>query len=768
MRDPIRLVMPFVLVMACGALSGCGEDLRVRPAFELAQACVSLHDPANKVTLAIENAWSYRTRAQDDAAQARFFLKPTGLGSYLLYDHEGGYLARGEKGLERHWHASPASEWQLAALDLSAIDLDLPDLYALTTSDTQYRLGLKSGDLVLNRSEQSAETAGQQVITLKRLEAKQCRDFPEAAVDAQRIAAPPPPGEPDAPVFGFVDYHTHLAFPKALGGAAMPGGLFHAYGIEHALGACSELHGKNGELDILEGQSGGSSGHDVAGYPKFNYWPNRKTKTHIQAYHRWIERAYLSGLRLMVTHATGNPTFCQILKVMHPKQSQGDCKSDDDLAMQTEYIFALRDYIDAQSGGPGRGWLDIARTADEARAIIRNNKLAIVLGSEYGTLFDCVEGAKFCTPSYIDQKVDELFQLGVRSVFPIHRFDNAFGGTMPQAGSNGAWMHLSSKISTSRIEHLFDLISPQKLLFRSIGGHYWDLEKCPAGVPGTKNIRSMQKFIDEDFSFLVKAAKSVPVVGGLLGRVLGWIFIDKLKPLPTYDEFEPNDALCNKRPLQGIGRYLIQRLASKGIIIEIDHLSYPTLLSTLDTLEELAYPGFVSSHGWIENMPDVRQRMFRLGAQMAVSNGRPREIARTLQTYAGERAPFEDFTGIGFGSDIQGIATQAAGEEDLTIAYPFRSIDDTVEFTKPMTGEREFDYDREGVAHYGLLPEWLEELRMLDEQTGSRSIPILMNSAEAYLRMWKSAELRALQLQASSSLTKLLERDRNFRRFEQP
>lgn len=751
MRDPVRRLRPLLSAMACAALWGCGQDLPVRPAYELAQACVSLHDPEKKLAIAVENAWSYRTRSQTDAALAHFYLKPTRLGSFLLYDQEGGYLARGRDGLERHWHPSPATEWQIESLDLRSFGDQLPELHVLTTSDSQYRLGLRAGELRLNQREESAKAATQQVIALNRLPAADCRAFPEAQLDAVRVAPQQLPKEAQEPVFGFVDYHTHLAFPKALGGAAMSGGLFHAYGIEHALGECSLLHGKKGELDILEGQSGGSSGHAVDGYPKFSYWPNRKTKTHVQAYYRWLERAYLAGLRLMVTHATGNPTFCQILKIMHPKQSLGDCKSDDDLAMQTEYVFALRDYIDAQSGGPGRGWLDIAKSADEARAIIRSGKLAIVLGSEYGTLFDCAEGAKFCTPSYIDQKVEELYQLGIRSVFPIHRFDNAFGGTMPQGGSNGAWMHLSSKISTSRIEHLLDLINPRKLLFRAIGGHYWDLEKCPEGVPGTQNIRSMQKFIDEDFGFLVNAAKSVPVVGGLLGKLLGWVFVDKLKPLPTYDEFKPDDALCNKRPLQDIGRYLLQKLASKGMIIEIDHLSYPTLRATLDTLEELSYPGFVSSHGWIENMPELRRRMFRLGAQMAVYGSRPRDVAQALQTYAAERAEFEDFTGVGIGSDVQGIATQAAGEEDLTIAYPFRSVDGLVEFLPPTTGERRFDYDREGLAHYGLMPEWLEELRMLDEQTGSRSLPVLMNSAEAYLRMWKRAERRSLEIKVYSS-----------------
>lgn len=750
MQAPVRSLLRVIGCIVCIMLWGCGQALPTQPAFDLAQACVSIHDPHKSIGIAVDNAWHYRTRGFQDPGLARFYVKPTGLGTFLLYDHEGGYLAYQNGVLERQWHASATAEWRIEVLDLKAYGEGLPELHLLTTSLNQHRLGLNGAKFQLSGSLTSTEAAMQQVLALERHDPASCRPFPEADLAARTLSSPGLPLDENEPVVGFVDYHTHIAFPKALGGAAMPGGAFHPYGIEHALGECSGLHGARGELDILEGQTGGGSGHAVDGYPKFTYWPHRKTKTHIQAYYRWIERAYLSGLRLMVTHATGNPTFCQILKLMHPKQSAGDCKSDDDLAMQTDYVFDLRDYIDAQSGGPGQGFLQIAQTSDEARAIIRKGKLAVVLGSEYGTLFDCVEGAKFCTPEYIDRKVEELYQRGIRSVFPIHRFDNAFGGTMPQAGSNGAWMHLSSKISTGRIEHLFDLINPRKLLFKSIRGHYWELEKCPAGVPGTKNVRSMQAFIEEDFNFLVKAAKSVPVVGGVLGKLLGWIFIDKLKPLPTYDEFSPDDALCNKRPLQDLGHYLIRRLASKGIIIEIDHLSYVSLKAALETLEKLAYPGFVSSHGWIENMPEIRRRVFQLGGQMAVTSGRPRDVAVALQTYAQERAAFEDFTGIGLGTDIQGIASQAASDEELSISYPFRSVDGTVEFLPPITGERYFNYDQEGMAHYGLLPEWLEELRMLDEQTGSRNIPVLMNSAEAYLRMWKRAELRATELRLSN------------------
>ena len=42
--------------------------------------------------------------------------------------------------------------------------------------------------------------------------------------------------------------------------------------------------------------------------------------------------------------------------------------------------------LDRQAGGPGQGWMQIAYSADEARAIIKANKLAVVLGVEVDSL----------------------------------------------------------------------------------------------------------------------------------------------------------------------------------------------------------------------------------------------------------------------------------------------------------------------------------------------------------------------------------------------
>ena len=43
---------------------------------------------------------------------------------------------------------------------------------------------------------------------------------------------------------------------------------------------------------------------------------------------------------------------------------------------------AMQDYIDAQYGGPGRGWYRIVTDPFEARKVINQGKLAVVMGME--------------------------------------------------------------------------------------------------------------------------------------------------------------------------------------------------------------------------------------------------------------------------------------------------------------------------------------------------------------------------------------------------
>ncbi len=63
----------------------------------------------------------------------------------------------------------------------------------------------------------------------------------------------------------------------------------------------------------------------------------------------------------------------------------------------------------------------------------------------------------------------------------------------------------------------------------------------------------------------------------------------------------------------------------------------------------------------------------------------------------------------GFGS--QGLPR---GEDvENPVDYPFKSFDGSTTLDRQTSGQRVFDINVDGVAHYGLYPDWIEDLRML-------------------------------------------------------
>lgn len=737
----------FVLQFLCitAFLAGClpPEPLALRisdPAYGLAQGCYVIR-AGNEQHYLVANDGTYAFAQTTAEAATKFFIKPARLGEFLLHDNEARLLALDGYALTRQSAADAKAVWKIDTVQRREAGEQMTPRYALLGTSLPLRLHIADGQTRLRRDFSAgaidalvAESAALEFIAQ---DAAQCAAFPEAALDAVVSEAFYTPRDPAQPVVGYADLHTHIGFPKSIAGVAMSGDVFHPYGIPHALGNCAEVHGENGKDDLLEANnSSNGAAHATDGYPTFSAWPNRFTNTHVQAYYRWIERAHLSGLKLMVTDVTGNPTFCQILSLLHFGKAESGCSAIDEVQQQTQYIYDLQDYIDAQNGGPGRGWFRIVTSPAQARQVIAANKLAVVLGVEHGELFDCRESNTHCTPDYIDQKVAEIHALGIRSVFPIHRFDNAFGGTHTDGSTSGGWMHLSSRLSTSSISNLLgDLFQPDKFPER-IDGHFWEVEACPGDVHEASGIDSMEAFFSEDFD----AVRNI--LPGL-GDVLDVLFVDKLRPLPTYAEFAEDQQVCNKRGLQDIGRHLVNRLIDRKMIVEIDHVSHYTLMDMLDIFEQRQYSGIVSSHSWIEDSDAVRERIYALGGVLSPMKSNPTASAAAILHEAALLQAHGLPVGVTVSTDIQGVTSQAEADAGVRIQYPFASVDGTVTFTAPKTGARSFDYASEGVAHYGMLAEWLENLRQVDAADDADIMGIFMNSAESYLQMWERTQAHA-------------------------
>ena len=71
------------------------------------------------------------------------------------------------------------------------------------------------------------------------------------------------------------------------------------------------------------------------------------------------------------------------------------------------------------------------------------------------------------------------------------------------------------------------------------------------------------------------------------------------------------------------------------------------------------------------------------------------------------------YWGIGYGADINGFGAQGdprgAGAKN-PVTYPFKCFDG-VTIDKQTAGQRAWDINIDGVAQYGLYPDWIEDLR---------------------------------------------------------
>src|SRR5215207_875772 len=95
------------------------------------------------------------------------------------------------------------------------------------------------------------------------------------------------------------------------------------------------------------------------------------------------------------------------------------------------------------------------------------------------------------------------------------------------------------------------------------------------------------------------------------------------------------------------------------------------------------------------------------------------------------------YWGIGWGADMNGFAHQGDPRQGGDVTYPFSSWDGRQTSDKQRSGQRVYDINVDGVAHYGLYPDWVEDLRHL---AGQQIVDDLGRGAEAYLQMWERAD----------------------------
>jgi hypothetical protein len=191
---------------------------------------------------------------------------------------------------------------------------------------------------------------------------------------------------------------------------------------------------------------------------------------------------------------------------------------------------------------------------------------------------------------------------------------------------------------------------------------------------------------------------------------------------------------CNTKGLTDFGTYAIERLMDAQMLIEADHLSEIARLKVLEIAERRHYP-LVSSHtntGGFWTDADLR-RLYALGGYAVARLDDPDKLPSAINRYRVFRSP-NRYLGVGLGSDTGGFAALPGA---TSLAYPFRPYRGHVVFGRQRTGSRTYDLGRDGVAHYGLLPDLLAKVQ--SEPHGREALGLLFHSAEAYLETWERA-----------------------------
>ena len=474
-----------------------------------------------------------------------------------------------------------------------------------------------------------------------------------------------------------------------LGGRAHCGRPWHPYGAPYALVDCPDHQVGNGCGAVLENALFGNPVrcHDPVGWPTFKDWPHHESLTHEQTYYKWLERAHMGGLRLFVNLFVENRALCEL----YPLKGN-NCDEMASVRLQNRDLDALQDYIDAQNGGPGRGWFRIVKNPFEARRVIAAGKLAVVKGIEVSEPFGCrvYNDEPQCDRAKIDRELDEVHGFGVRQMELINKFDNALAGVAGDSGQTGVVVNGGNRLAT---------------------GHFWRMQHCTG--PPDEHDKQQPGVYDHDEN-------------DMLSNV-----IEQFLPLgvaPVY----PSDSNCNALGLSDLGDHAVRRLMQKKMIIDPDHLSVRARKSVMDLIEAARYSGAISSHSW--STADVIPRIYKVGGVVTPMKESAEEWIKTWRTTKAQRDP-RFYFGMGYGSDQNGLSSQPHPREGPNpVEYPFKSFDGRVTFQRQRSGEREFDITKDGVAHYGLFPDWWEDIRRVG---GAAAVKDMARGAEAYLQSWE-------------------------------
>ena len=546
------------------------------------------------------------------------------------------------------------------------------------------------------------------------------------------------------PLSGFVDMHTHPAAQLGFGKE-----LFHGENdgnIASALGNCNCKHNYIQKIGFFE-PSGYCPQQNFfrnklvdetdkkyeipahikgGGYPDFANWPNNRSVLHQQMWWEWIKRAKDGGLKVMVALAVNSHILADA--------AETSGTYDDEQAIE-EQIEAIKQLASNHSSD-----FEIALTASDMRRIVQSGRLAIILGTETDNI------GNFYAPAYpkssrvpynssprnedVAREIDKLWNMGIRYIFPVHITDNVFGGTAIYETSFNA----ANKYNTGRVFNA-ELVNTSET---GIGFKLGNQEN----FSNWDNVNDVGSGIEYLFAGIYDEFSNLFGTFGINANILPNHIMPNVRG--NYPQYPDTSTIAgrgyrNTLDLTRLGTFAITYMMQKGMMIDIDHMSEKTVTSTLNLATRFNYPvnsghnGLRGTNG-SENQRTVPQltTIKNLGGLFGLGHGG--EASKFVMYYR-EALQIMDYKQLCIGTDANGLyllpdkPVDAAKVEDN---YRNGSL------TMSQTGTKPWDYDKMGMAHYGLFPEFIQSLTNAGMTANEKRI--FFSSAEYFAQMWEKCE----------------------------
>jgi microsomal dipeptidase-like Zn-dependent dipeptidase len=187
---------------------------------------------------------------------------------------------------------------------------------------------------------------------------------------------------------------------------------------------------------------------------------------------------------------------------------------------------------------------------------------------------------------------------------------------------------------------------------------------------------------------------------------------------------------------------VIDALMKRGMLIDIDHMSTRTVRDVFAFTSNVQYP-LVAGHNGVRDthavdsterqlsVSDIKELASRKGM---VGVGFAEATADKLVMMI-NKLVVETGVSVAIGSDANGLSPLAAPRPGCATSP---CVVYSTAFPRAQLGTKTWDYNSVGMAHYGLLPDFLRDAA--GQPSGVDAAFYLLNGPEAFAAMWERAE----------------------------